>query len=335
MVMETPAPKAPAPPGDLTPLLRLRQQTANVLFSANPDDRLTRRVDIFLILLITLNIVAVILESVHSIQEQWTQWFITFEIFSIAVFTIEYIARVWSAVDNPWRPDHAHPVRGRLRYARTYLAIIDLLAIAPFYLSVFFAIDLRFLRVLRLIRIFKLTRYSPAMTLLLQVIREEARTIGAAMFVLMMMVVIASSLAFIVEHDAGHTNAEAFSSIPAAMYWAIITMTTVGYGDIVPITVAGKVLSAFIGIIGMGMVALPAGILASGFSNALHRRREQLEEKVSDIIADGVISEQEEAELSELMHQLNLNQGDAKALLAAAHHKQKTRVCPHCHKPLE
>ena len=256
--------------------LRARRRTADVLFSRDRDERWTRRVDVALILLITLNVVAVILESVQEYQSLWGAYFHAFEVFSVAVFSTEYVLRLWSAVDDPWRERYRRAIRGRLRFARTTMAIIDLLAILPFYLALVVQIDLRFLRVLRLLRIFKLTRYSGAMTLLFQVLRGEARNIGAAMFVLLLMLVIVSSLAFIVEGDS-HSH-DAFSSIPSAMYWAIITMTTVGYGDVVPTTALGRLLTGIIAVLSLGMVAIPTGILASGFTSALQRRREQVED---------------------------------------------------------
>jgi len=185
-----------------------------------------------------------------------------------------------------------------------------------------------------LLRIFKLTRYSSAMTLLLQVFREESRTIFAAMFVSMLLVFVASTLAYIFEHTV---QPEVFSSIPAAMYWAIITMTTVGYGDMVPVTLVGKILGALIGILGLGMVALPAGILASGFNNALHRRRVMLEERVHDVMEDGKINAAEQEELDALVLRLNLNDVDARAIQFAVQHqhaKAAQGICPHCGKHL-
>jgi len=314
---------------------RTRLRTAEILYAFNNADALTHRVDIALIWLISLNVVAVILESVASIEAEFHLVFHYFDVFSVMIFTVEYIARVWSAIDNPWKPDHAHPVKGRVRYMLTWFAIIDVIAIAPFYLSMFFGADLRILRALRLLRIFKLTRYSSAMTLLLQVFREESRTIGAAMFVSMLLMIMGATLAFIFEHKA---QPGVFSSIPAAMYWAVITMTTVGYGDMAPITPYGKVVGAFIGIIGLGMVALPAGILASGFNNALHRRRVLLEEQVQDALEDGVIDGDEQQQLDALVQRLNLNKVDVTAIMKAAQHqksKAEGGVCPHCHLPLD
>ncbi len=193
-------------------------------------------------------------------------------------------------------------------------------------------LDQRILRVLRLLRIFKLTRYSGSMTLLFQVLRKEGRTIGAAMFVLLLLLVIASSLAFIIE-GGSHPSSEAFSSIPAAMYWAVITMTTVGYGDIVPATPFGKVLTAVLAIISVGMVALPAGILASGFTSALQRRRKEVEDKIEDALADGVLSAQEKAEIDALAERLDVSDADVQAIREAVRRNLGSSLpCPHCGK---
>lgn len=313
---------------------RVRKRTADVLYSADRDDPLTHRIDLALMILISLNVLAVVLESVQSIKAMAPDFFFHFEVFSVAIFTLEYVARVWAVVDNPWHSEPIHPVRGRIRYMFTWMAIIDLVAILPFYLGMLVGADLRILRALRLLRIFKLTRYSSAMTLLFQVFREESRTIFAALFVSSLLLFVAATLAYIIESPH---QPHIFSSIPAAMYWAVITMTTVGYGDMVPITATGRILGAMIGILGLGMVALPAGILASGFNNALHRRRVMLEERVHDAMEDGEISDAEQADLDALVQRLNLNDVDARAIQFAVRHQQARvakGICPHCGKDL-
>lgn len=322
---------AAGPVGSDTGIRRARRRVADVLFSRNKDEVWTRVVDISLILLITLNVLAVMLDSMHEVRAIYGFHLHAFELVSVLIFSLEYVLRLWSAVDNPWQEQFRHPVAGRLRFARTPMAVIDLLAILPFYLGTFGLVDLRFLRVLRLLRIFKLTRYSGSMTLLFQVLRAEARTVGAALFVLLLMLVIASSLAFMVE--GGSHPGGAFASIPEAMYWGVITMTTVGYGDVVPSSVAGKLLTSVLAIISVAMVALPAGILASGFTNAVQRRREQMEDKIEDALADGSFSAEDEAEIADLVARLNMSAADVRAIrMSVSRDMGGARPCPHCGK---
>ncbi len=313
-------------------LKKIQTRTAEVLHAGRSQDSLTRLVDISLIILITLNVAAVILESVPEIHQPLVTLFFAFEVFSVAVFTVEYFLRLWSVTENPWHDRYRRPFWGRVRYMFSLMALIDLLAILPFYLSMLFSIDLRFLRVLRLLRILKLTRYSSAMNMLFDVFREEARVIGAALFVLLLLLVIASSCIYLVEHEA---QPEDFGSIPRSMWWAIVTMTTVGYGDAVPITALGKTIGAFMGVIGIGMVALPAGILASGFNQALHARRKTLEREVDRVLDDGVINAFELEALEQKRQALHLSEEELRDLLVEISKHSGFRPgaggrCPHC-----
>ncbi len=288
----------------------------------------TPAVDIFLICLISLNILAIILESVASLHNRYGPVFFYFELFSIMVFTIEYLVRAWRSVELK-NPQFYHPVRGRLRYLLTPMALIDLIAILPFYLTLFIQIDLRMLRVFRLFRVFKLTRYSSAMTLILAVFKEESRSFFAAFFVLFILLILASTGIYLIEHEV---QPDAFGTIPDSMWWALVTLTTVGYGDVIPITTPGKLFGGCITIIGIGMVALPAGILASGFSDQLHRRRQKYHLMLEDAFADGIISGEEKDALQHLRKHLGVNEEDARVLFEIASRSQGRTLthCPHC-----
>ncbi len=223
----------------------------------------------------------------------------------------------------------------RLKYAATPLALIDLIAILPFYLTLFFTIDLRFLRILRLLRIFKLTRYSSAMTMLLDVIREESSSFFAGFFILIVLLVLAASGAYLVEHDV---QPDKFGSIPEAMWWAMATLTTVGYGDVTPVTGWGKLFGACVTVIGIGMAALPAGILASGLADHLRRRREVLGWEFRQALEDGVIDEEEEEELERLRKNLGLSRNAAQDIRAQMQKDRASphpRFCPRCGEALE
>ncbi len=250
---------------------RTRDRTHEILQKASPGDLTSRRVDLFIITLIILNVVMVILETMEELSSQYTLFFDYFELFSVSVFTVEYLLRVWSSVGDE---AYGHPVTGRLRFLMTPMALVDLIAILPFYLPVILPVDLRVmrsLRLFRLFRLFKLARYSESMMSLGRILRLKRGELYVTMFVLLIMLVIASSLMYFVEHEA---QPEVFSSIPSAMWWGMVTLTTVGYGDVYPITPAGKVLGAAIALLGIGMFALPAGILGSGFSEEIASRRE-------------------------------------------------------------
>ncbi len=309
-----------------------RLRIAEILQVSRCGDKTSRTIDLALILLICLNILAVTMDSVDSFSAKYRTQLDLFELFSVCVFSLEYLLRVWTAIEMS-DAKYRHPVYGRLRYMMTPMAIIDILAILPFYLVLFVNIDLRFLRIFRVLRIFKLTRYSGAMGVVLNVLREEADAFFAAFFVLIILLVLTSSGIYLLEHKV---QPDAFGSIPQAMWWAMATLTTVGYGDVIPITAAGKFFGSCITIIGMGMVALPAGILASGFSDQLRRRREEYNLKLGAALADGIITEDEQKELNQLRQQLDLNREDAELLLRTASKSVARQLsqCPHCNQEI-
>ncbi|ERP31103.1 Ion transport protein [Chitinivibrio alkaliphilus ACht1] len=178
------------------------------------------------------------------------------------MFTIEYLVRIWTANIHP---AYKKPLWGNLKFAATPLLIIDLLAILPFYLP-FLGVDLRLLRVFRihrLLRLFKIARYSTALSHITSVFRDKKEELFTALFFTFLLLVLTATLMYHIENPA---QPEVFSSIPQTIWWGVAALTTVGYGDIYPITPQGQILGAIIAIIGIGIFALPAGILASGFS---------------------------------------------------------------------
>jgi len=249
---------------------RIKKRVFEIVQVAAEDDLGSKVFDIFVMTLIALNVVAVILETVESLSAQYERLFHMFEIFSVVLFTIEYGLRVWTCnCDERF----ARPIQGRLRFILTPLALVDLMAILPFYLPMFISLDLRFLRAIRLLRVFRLLkmgRYSNALKTMGDVFRGKKEDLVIMVSAVLVLLVIASSLMYSVENEA---QPDAFSSIPAAMWWAVSALTTVGYGDVCPVTTVGKVLGAVISVLGIGLFALPAGILASGFSEEIAKRR--------------------------------------------------------------
>ena len=239
-----------------------------ILEGVRVRDPVAKVSEIALVSLIAANVSAVVLETVPDLVAGYQRHFEVFEAISVAIFTVEYLGRLWTCTEQPSR-QHLRPWSARLRYMLTPMALIDVISILPFYLAMFFAVDLRFMRVFRLLRILKLTRHSAALSLVGAVLYAERRALLAAGTVMLVLLVFASSLVYLVEREA---QPEAFASIPHAMWWGVATLTTVGYGDIAPVTALGKLLGAVVTLLGVGMFAMPAGILASGFAQAVRSR---------------------------------------------------------------
>jgi len=249
---------------------KTKKRIFEILEIASVGDLPSKVFDIFIMVLILLNVVAVILETVETLSSQFGTFFSIFEIFSVAVFTIEYVLRLWTCTNDR---RFENPLVGRIRFALTPLILVDLMAILPFYLPMIFPFDLRFIRILRLFRFFrllKMARYSESLKTLGNVMKAKKEELIITLFMVILLLVFASSLMYFFEHEA---QPQGFSSIPAALWWGVATLTTVGYGDVYPITPIGKSLGAIIAILGIGMFALPAGILASGLSEAIHKIR--------------------------------------------------------------
>ncbi len=246
----------------------VRQRVREVLNAQN-GDRASRAFNVFIVTLILLNVAAMILDSVEPIRAAVPGVFVVFEYFSVIVFSIEYALRLWSCVEEP---RYQRSVRGRLRFAVTPLALVDLLAVLPFYLP-FVRVDLRMLRMLRVMRILrvaKLGRYSESLQTLGRVFAAKKEQLVSTLFILALLLIIASCVMYYVERDA---QPDRFPSIPATMWWAVTTVTTVGYGDLCPVTPAGKFVASLVAILGIGMFALPTGILGAGFLEEISTSR--------------------------------------------------------------
>lgn len=247
---------------------RFRQRLYGILDQGSGVDGLGAVVNWTLIVLIVVTLTATVLESVPRLAAQYGEAFEAIEYAALITFSIEYAARLWTAIEHPrWRRFGA--IRSRLSFAASPAGLIDLVAVLPFWLSLVVAADFRAFLVLRLIRFFKLTRYSPAMRSLLEALYTERRALVGCFVILCGATLIAAALMHVAE---GATQPDKFGTIPDAMWWAIVTLGTVGYGDAVPITVAGRLVAGLTIFVGLLMVALPIGIVATAFANEVHRR---------------------------------------------------------------
>jgi voltage-gated potassium channel len=250
------------------PLVHWRERVYEILELARPGDRLAGLARNALVILVLLSVLAVILETVPSVQERFGRVLEKFEIFAVIMFTIEYAMRLWAAPDHP--PWKRMPLwKARLSYVKTPGAIIDLLTVLPFYLAYFIAADFRVFVMFRLLRLLKLARYSPGMRSLSEAVYIERRALLGCGVILLALVVGTASIMHMVEHEA---QPDRFGTIPDAMWWSVITLTTVGYGDSVPITPLGKVVASLTALMGLVMLALPVGIIATSFAQVIHRR---------------------------------------------------------------
>ena len=285
----------------MTRYQRVRRRTYEVLEKAAEGDRLSQAVDVTIIAVIVANMAAVVLESFEGLHAGYAAWFFVLELVSVALFTVELALRLWTC--DLLRPGRSWP-GAVLRFLVSPIGLIDLLAILPFYLPFLIPVDLRVVRILRLVRflrLLKLTRYTRSVSTMAAVVRERRHELMVAVFLTALLLVVASTLMYYLESKV---QPEAFPNIVASLWWAVATLTTIGYGDVFPVTGLGRLLSGIIAVLGIGLVALPTAIISSGFVEALARNKQE----------DG----------DEKASETDIDTGSGVA-----------RVCPHCGKPLD
>jgi len=291
-----------------------RQRVHALVFPSAYGGELHNLYDSFIVVWVVISVLAVILESVQSIHYLLNMEFLILDAIAVSIFTFEYCLRMYSCVEEP---GYKKAFSGRLKLAKSTSSVIDLLAIAPFFLEVFLhhLIDLRFMRVFRLLRLLKLTRYTGATQSLMKVIAREWPVMAASAFIMLLLVVMTASLGYLFEHEA---QPEKFENIPQSIYWAVITLASVGYGDISPVTPAGRAMTIVLALIGIGIFAIPAALLSSAFSDQLKSDREALVNKLFEMLADGNIDEEEALYIKTEAKRLHLSDEEVKLLIEKA-----------------
>ena len=247
---------------------KLRHRLYEILEQGPVGDRAGRLASRLIVALIVVNLVAVALESVPDLEARFSLIFFSIEILSLLIFSVEYGLRLWVAIEHP--PDHHLGRRkARLKFATSALGIIDLIAVLPFWFTLFVPADLRVLLVFRVLRFLKFARYSPSMRSLLDVLYAERRALVGCFIILIGTALLMATVMHLVE---GRVQPEKFGTIPEAMWWSIVTLGTIGYGDVVPVTALGKIVAGITIFAGLIMIALPVGIVANAFSEQIHRR---------------------------------------------------------------
>jgi voltage-gated potassium channel len=279
----------------------IRLRTMQILDKGDVDDKPSLWCDRLITLVILLSVTEIILESVDSIGSVYGAQLAMFETFSVAFFSLEFLLRLWSNgarhSDSDWK--------GRKDYIFSFHGLVDIISILPFYLQVLFpGADLRVFRLLRLTRLLKLSHYSTAIEDLASAIYAERRSFGAVVYLLSIAIVASSTLMYYAE---AAVQPEKLASIPHAIYWSVITLTTVGYGDISPITPVGKAIAIVTAFLGIATLAIFSGIVATSFANQLARKKVLYEQQLRDALSDGFVEEREKQLLTKLQSEFGLS----------------------------
>lgn len=263
----------------------------------------SRACEIFIALLVVANVLAIILESVHSLHEEYAYYFHIFDVVSVLIFTIEYILRAWS-YGVKYDENNGGAWRGRKEYIFSFYGLIDFFSTMPFYVQLLFpGLDLRVLRIFRLLRIFKLSRYNSALQDLFDAIKAEKDSFTSAMFLLLIACLLCSSLIYIAE---GHVQPEIFPSIPATMKWFVLTIIS-GWGNVDPITVFGTILVVFTQVLAIALAAILTGVVATAYTTQVERRQLMYETEIREAMADGIVTDEEQKKLEQMRLQYGMS----------------------------
>ena len=274
--------------------------------------------ELFIIGWVVISVISVLLETVESAHYILAIEFAVLDSIAVAVFTTEYLMRMYSCVEDP---KFAKAYSGRARYAATPGALIDILAVLPFFLEALLhhLFDLRFLRIFRMMRLLKLTRFSDATKLVWDGIKREAGTIGASFFVMLLVIILCGALGYLLEHSA---QPDKFESIPTAIYWSVITLGSVGFGDISPLTPTGRFLASVMALLGIALIAIPSGILAAAFTDQLRMERDAIGGKIAAMMEDEHIDADEKAHLEADARRLHITHQELDQMIALAQRRR-------------
>ena len=303
----------------MTSIQRMRRRAYEIMDGAVPD-KYSHFVEVFVALLVVANVIGIILESVPDIHEAYEAYFHAFDLFSVAVFSVEFVVRVWSYGEKYFHDEDGSEWKGRKEYLFSFYGIIDFVSTVPFYLQLILpGADLRVLRMFRLLRIFKLSRYNSAFDDMVAAVKAERDSFSSAVFLLFISCLLFSSLIYIIE---GHEQPEVFPSIPAAMHWFVITIVS-GWGNVDPVTFVGTILVIFTQILSIALAAILTGVVSTAYTAQVERRQAMYEMEVRAVLADGVVTEEELAKLKIMQAQLGMSDDQVAAIAAQIEEEKK------------